>query len=398
MTRGVPSRSIGLITSIFCTGFFMTVGQANPAWAEDEGKAFDWSFLYKADISGALSGGVSKAGRFLDNIDLVGDASLEKLWGWNGARVHGHVLSNSGGAPNDVAGTLQGVDNIEVARPRAKLYELWLEQDFAGGRGSVLTGLYDLNSEFYQTEAAGLLIAPAFGIGSELAATGPNGPSIFPSTALAMRARWNISEGQRIQGAVLNASAGVVGDPGGVDLSFDDGALMIAEWARTGDMQVRLGAWRYTNSQDDIRELDPLGVPRQRTAQGLYASVEGPLWKAGERSVSGFVRAGAADGHTTSYQGGWQAGLLASPVFTGRPDSAFSVGVNQGLTNSGERANARDAGLNPASAESAIELTYADKLGDKLTLQPDLQLVHNPGADADRETAVIATLRLQVEF
>src|SRR5262249_31288645 len=162
--------------------------------------------------------------------DLVGDASLDALIGWRGAHVHAHLLSNSGGAPNDAAATLQGVDNIEVGRRRAKLYQLWIEQEFASGRGALLAGLYDLQSDFYQDDAAVLLIAPAFGIGSELAATGPNGPSIFPSTALALRVRWPLSQRQQVQVAAFNAHAGVMGDPDGVDLRFEDGALLIAEW------------------------------------------------------------------------------------------------------------------------------------------------------------------------
>ncbi|MBK8545802.1 MAG: carbohydrate porin [Caulobacteraceae bacterium] len=116
-------------------------------------------------------------------------------------------------APNDDIGTLQGVDNIEVERHRARLYEFWIETQL--GPTNVRAGLYDLNSEFYANDSASLLIAPAFGIGSELAATGPNGPSIFPSTALAARFQWTLSESSRLQFAALNATAGVLGDPGG---------------------------------------------------------------------------------------------------------------------------------------------------------------------------------------
>jgi porin len=381
--------------------------EPNAAWAQEAPEtpadaggddAVVWGFTYKGDITSVVSGGADDAGRYLDNIEITGEASLEKLFGWTGAKVFGHLLSNAGAAPNDVAGTLQGIDNIEVARPRAKLYQLWLEQEFNDGRASLLGGLYDLNSEFYQTEASGLLIAPAFGIGSELAATGPNGPSIFPSTALALRARWDVADGQRIQGAVLNASAGVYGDPGGIDTSFDNGALLIGEWVQSGDMQIRLGAWSYTEEQDDIRDIDILGAPLLRRAHGVYASVEGQLAAFGESTVSGFVRAGTSEGHTTPYAGGWQAGVLVSSVFPSRPDSSFSVGVNQGLINSRQRANDRDAGGNPAAGESAFEITYADKIGDNLTLQPDLQFIHNPGADEARDAIVVATLRATVEY
>lgn len=402
---------MGFVLKCAAGGVVMTYGLLaatgfSPAFAQEpveaaaanSDEAVDWSLTYKGDVAGVLSGGTSKSGRYLDNIEITGEASLEKLFGWSGATLYGHLLSNSGAVPNDIAGTLQGIDNIEVSRPRAKLYQLWLEQELADGQASVLAGLYDLNSEFYQTETAGLLIAPAFGIGSELAATGPNGPSIFPSTALAVRGRWDIAEGQRFQAAVLNASAGVVGDPGGVDTSFDDGALLIGEWVHSGALQLRVGAWTYTDRQDDIRDVDGLGSPLQRQAHGVYASVEGQIAALGDSALSGFVRAGTSEGHTTPYAGGWQAGLLASPVFGSRPNSAFSIGINQGLINSRQRANDRDAGGDPSNGESALEITYADKIGDHLTLQPDLQFVHDPGADKSRDTVVVATLRATLEY
>jgi len=379
------------------TGLLSLLCLAPNAHADDE--AVTWSLVYKGDIAGALSGGASQSGRYLDDLELTTDASLEKLFGWRGAQLHAHLLSNSGGAPNDVAGTLQGIDNIEVARPRAKLYEFWVEQNFANDRGSVLAGLYDLNSEFYQSETAGLLLAPAFGIGSELAATGPNGPSIFPSTALALRLRWALSDRQRIQTALIDASAGVLGDPGGIDTSFDNGALMIAEWARGGHAQFKIGAWRYTRRQDDIRDVDTLGAPVKHEAQGVYVAVEGPLWNSeGPRAVSGFVRFGVADGDTTPYHGGWQAGVLVSRVFASRPDSAFAIGLNQGVTGDKFRANLRDDGQDAAHAESALEFTYFDRVAPHLTLQPDLQLITDPGADRARADVVSAALRVGIDF
>jgi porin len=188
---------------------------------------------YKADLAGDGQRRLAKRGRVLDDLQLFGDLDLDKAVGWKGATAHFELLNNSGAMPNDDAGTLQGVDNIEVTRQRARLFEAWVEQGF-GDKGSVRAGLYDLNSEFYANDSAGLLLAPAFGIGSELAATGPNGPSIFPSTALAVRLRWTPHAHLYAQAAALNANAGVLGDPGGVKTSFDNGVLLIAEAGWTG--------------------------------------------------------------------------------------------------------------------------------------------------------------------
>jgi porin len=371
------------------------LGFSSAALAEEtKDKALDLSVSYSADVTGVVSGGIAKRGRLLDNLEIGADLDLDKAMGWKGATAHALVLNNSGGMPNEDAGTAQGIDNIEVSRQRLRLFEAWVQQSFAGDKASALVGLYDLNSEFYANDSAGLLIAPAFGIGSELAATGPNGPSIFPSTSLAVRLKWTPREDVYVQAAALNANAGVLGDPGGVDTSFDSGALVIAEAGWTGAGKIALGAWRYTDKQDDIRD------PAQRTAQGVYLLLERRLSAAGEdapHQTTAFARLGLSDGDTTDFKGGWQAGLLVQHVFDSRPQSAFSIGVNQGYFSGKARANALDAGGALKRAESAIELTYADSFGP-LTLQPDLQYIRDPAGDAGVGHALVAALRVSLDF
>ncbi|USQ96115.1 carbohydrate porin [Caulobacter sp. RL271] len=366
------------------------------AHAEDA-PALQLGVSYTADVTGAVSGGLAKRGRVLDDLQVAADLDLDKAVGWKGATVHVLLLNNSGAAPNDDAGTLQGVDNIEVTRQRARLFEAWVEQGF-GDKGSVRAGLYDLNSEFYANDSAGLLIAPAFGIGSELAATGPNGPSIFPSTALAVRARWTPSETLYAQAAVLNANAGVLGDPGGVHTSFDNGVLIIAEAGWQGRGKVAFGTWRYTDKQDDIRAVTPTGGPVHSTAKGAYVLLERQLSGGDEgRKTTAFARLGVSDGDTTAFKGGWQAGVLVERVFESRPDSAFSVGINQAFLSGKFRDNAFDAGQRLTRSESAIEVTYSDKIGP-VTIQPDLQYVKDPGADGGVGHALVAILRFGVAF
>jgi porin len=384
--RNFSSAFLG--ASLACSG---------AAAAEEASDPVQISLSYVADITGVVEGGLAQRGRFLDNLDLVLDADLERLIGWRGASVHVDVLNNSGGMPNDDAGTLQGVDNIEVGRQRLRLFEAWIEQ--AWSASSLRVGLYDVNSEFYANDSAGLLIAPAFGIGSEIAATGPNGPSIFPSTALAVRYHVASDSGLYARVAILNADARVLGDPGGVDISFDEGALLIAEGGLEVDRKLGVGVWRYTEEQDDIRDLDRLGAPEQEAAQGAYAVYEQPLNNPeGVRAATGFVRLGVSDGETTPFAGGWQAGVLIERVFASRPDSALSFGANQGFLADGYRRNQIDLGASMADAETQIEVTYYDRLLPFLSVQPDLQWVRRPGADRRVEDALVAALRVGVEF
>ncbi len=375
-------------------------GAGPSAMAQTVARQGAWSHevTYTADVTGAVKGGAARAGKALDNLDVILDGDLEKLLGWRGATLHAYLLNNSGGAPNDVAGTLQGIDNIEVGRPRTRLYELWLKTGFADGKGSALTGLYDLNSEFYSTEASGLLLAPPFGIGSEFASTGPNGPSIFPSTALAVRVRLEGEQGRYVQAAALNAEAGTVGDPEGPSTKFDNGAILIAEAGIGASWRVAAGAWFYTRRQPDLRNLDINGDPALSKAHGGYVLAEYPFVDGGEtgRSVRGFARIGLSDGDTTPFNSGWQAGVLVERVFASRPDSAFSVGMEQGRLSTKQRDNTHDQGLVPADAESSLEITYSDKITPRITLQPDLQVIRRAGGDRGAANVVVMALRMTV--
>lgn len=401
--RKIRVRIGAIVSAVFA------VMTAAPALAESSlTKAVSFSGDYRVDVAGVVSGGLAKRGRVLDDLKLVLDADLDSAIGWKGAQAHIVVLNNSGGQLRDDVGALQGVNNIEVPRQRARLFEAWVEQGF-GDKGSVRAGLYDLNSEFYVTESSALLIGPAFGIGSELDATGPRGPSIFPSTALSLRARWTPNEHVYVQAALINAHAGVPGDPGGVNTRFDDGLLTIAEAGWLGRGKVAFGAWRYTKKQGGIRDpaaaaaaaADPSAKPAPpMTSQGAYILLERQLTgaaKAAVRKTTVFTRLGVSDGDTSPFKGGWQAGFLVERVFAGRPESALSVGVNHVLLAGPFRAHLIDEGQSPKHAESIVEATYSDKVG-RVTIQPDLQYVINPAAHGELDHALVATVRLGVSF
>lgn len=363
--------------------------------------SFAVSGFANIDISGAVSGPGRHRVQELDkeqiNFDFDADGSADHA---ELITAHLSVMNTSGAQPNADVNTLQGVNNIEVGSHRLRLYEAWIEAPFAEGRVAILGGLYDLNSEFYASDSAGLLLAPAFGIGSELAATGSGGPSIFPSTSLAVRLNVRPTLNSYVRAAVFNARAGTVGDIGGVDTSFDEGVLAIAEAGYAGDAHFAIGVWRYSQDQDDLFRTDAFGNPLQRTAQGVYGMAERRI--AGEpdgaRMVTGFVRAGISDGRTGPFRGGAQAGVLVERVTPGRENSQLSLGLNVGLLGRAFR-DATEAGGTPTTAaETQIELTYADNLGPYLQVQPDLQYTFNPGGVAGADGALVATIRFTLSY
>ncbi len=353
----------------------------------------------KIDVLSAIRGSEDRRVHVLDNLDLLGDVDLDRLIGWHGATAHVHVMNNLGTSPNERIGTLQGIDNIEVRSHRLHLFEAWVQQRL-GEHGSVRAGLYDLNTEFYANSAAGLLIAPAFGVGSELSATGVNGPSIFPSTAVTVRVERRFGKSGYVRAALLNATAGCPGEPNGVDFDFRNGLLAIGEiGVERAGAKLAVGYWRYTKAQEDFTETDADGAPLRQRAHGAYIVAELRVAGADDRrAVTLFGRVGVSDGKTTPYQGGAQAGVLVERVLADRPDSAFSIAVNHGVTTKGYRAMRAADGLPVAKAETALELAYSDKVAPWLTLKPDLQFIFDRGGIDRSPTVVVAALRTTFSF
>ncbi len=374
-----------------------------PLRAEDEEGQVDAPAItlegeYVIDIVGVAQGTATGV-RHVDLLTLTGTIDLEEAAGWHGAQLVGEVIAGTGREPNLLAGTLQGIDNAEVSKNRVKLYQFYLAQEFADLPLRVSAGFIDLNAEFYSNDAAGLLMAPAFGIGSELAATGPNGPAIFPSTALTLMVHAEPSPETYASLALVNAESGVLGDPGGIPAVLREGALVIGEAGVTSFGKLALGAWAYTRRQDDLRLLDASGDPLPQRARGAYLLLEVPFGthaaaaEPDTPAASMFLRAGISDGNTTPYSGGWQAGVLVNGVFAGRPESQLSLGVNQAFLTEKFRLNEADAGTPRGRIETGFEITLADRVAPWLTLQLDSQFVRRSERDPGARDAVIVGLR-----
>ena len=353
---------------------------------------------YVVDVIGVVAGGNERGARMLGNFEITADADLDRLAGWRGATGRLHLLNNHGRTINDIAGTLQGIDNIEVADRRTKLYEAWIEQSLAGGRASLLVGLADLNASFYQNDSAGVLIAPAFGIGSELSATGPNGPSIFPSTALTARLNILIGKQAYIRAAVVNARAGVLGDEMGIDFAMRDGALLIAEAGSTRGGKLAAGIWRYSRRQDDIGAPNTAGSPHKRIPTGIYILVDQRVAGDEARGVHVFLRAGLSDGKTTSFHGGLQAGMLFRGLISGRAESSLSFGIAHARLSNGLRQVAQGVGERSAAAETGFEITYQDQLAPGLKVQPDVHFIKRAYSAGNSRNALLIGWRMIVKF
>ncbi len=384
---------------------------------------------YLGDLAGNLSGGLRQRAVYFDNVDVT--LTARDVLGWPHTTLFLYGLGNQGGNLTRLVGDAQTVSNIEA--PNAwKLYEAWIQQILFEGRVSVLAGLYDLNSEFDVISSASLFLNSSHGIGPDFSQSGQNGPSIFPTTSVGLRARLLPHHAFYVQAVALDGVPGHPDRPAGTHVLFDrdDGLLLAAEAALLLGMEdepetpfsarrrraryrrisrledavyrvkVALGAWRYTARFDDLAAVDGQGVPTQHTDNGgVYALAEGHLWREAADPAQGlwlFARAGVANRRVNRFGAYTGAGAVYVGPLAGRAEDRLGLAVASAFNGDPYQAALRAEGRSVERAEVNLELTYHAPLTSWLAVQADLQVVLNPDTDPALGDALVAILRLEV--
>lgn len=362
-----------------------------PAEIEEAHGPLLLQLTYTAEVIGNAAGGLRRGARYLDNLDLVFEADLERVAGWTGAQLHLYGLYNNGNSISDLVGDSHAVSNIETGVRALRLYEAWIDQKF-GDRVSLRAGLYDLNSEFDALDSSGLFVGSAHGIGTDFGQSGQNGPSIFPSTSLAARLQVEPAKGWAIRAAMLDA---VPGDPARpartvIRLNKEEGALLVGELqAPIGEGgKLLLGHWRYTAS---FEQTDGTGAGTGNA--GSYIRAELPLAAAPGRRIDGFARLGTASGRFNMFDFFASAGLKFTGWLSGREADEFGIALAAGFT-----AEPYRTATGASAAEIAVEATYRTQLTPWLALQPHAQYIRRPSADPTVPDALVLGIRTEIGF
>ena len=383
---------------------------ADISWLSRHG--IDIGVKYKGDHISNAFGGLRRGSQYLDNIDYTLGVDAEKLFGWKGTSFFFSLLSNHGGAPSSLVGDAQIVSNIE-APTTTKLYHAWIQQSLWDNSLSVRVGLYDLNSEFYVTETAGLFLNSSSGIGIEVAQTGQNGPSIFPTTSLGLRIKAEPVSEFYLQTVVLDGVPGEPDDYRGTHLRLckEDGALAAAELgyrAGTEENPTRffgkyaLGAWFYTAKFDDLLDVDENGDPVKRIDNmGIYVLAEQEVFR--ESSVPGqglalFARFGIANGNINQFDFYLGYGFAYTGLIPGRDEDQIGFAVAHAYNGKKHKQLMEMQGTPADDAETNLEFTYRGQVTPWLGVQPNLQYVINPGTDPALNNAIVFGVRFEISL
>jgi porin len=381
-----------------------TQSPANPAAPPPPPPSFatagpvTFSGALTADLVGIPAGGISSGLKVLTKTALSAsyDGSSGPLPGWTAQAT---LQFFHGGHPSAAnVGDIQGFDNIEA--PNAlKLYELWIARQWKDGAFGIKVGLTDLNVDFDTQQVAALFLNSSDGVGGELGHSGLNGPSIYPTTTIAVSGFWKPNDDWTLRAGMFNGVAGSPEHPGAflaIRPPWEAGLLLIGQAERQlpGGVRAELGGWAYTSGLDALHEFDPMGNPLHlKRDRGLYGLVEGPI-RVGERtSLAGWVRAGIADPVVQRVSGYIGMGLVASGLIPSRREDQAGIAVNHVIVD--------DPSVPPDEApakhaETAFELTYKTQVRDWLAIQPDLQYIVSPNGDPHQANALVLALRFSI--
>lgn len=414
--RTAPFPCLFLSLFVFGTPTVNAVDDPNASAAEPT-PTLTTTLTYDAAAIGDASGGLRRAATYIGNLHWQSLVDLDQAFGWNDSRFYADLLWIHGGNPDSFVGDAMGVSNI-AAPSGVQPEELWIEHNITAADVSLLIGLYDLNSEFYRVDSAGLFLNSSFGIGPDFGLSGIEGPSIFPRTSAGARFGWKPAEGVVVRAALLDGVPLI--RPDGAYRVFEDGdgLLAAAELAlldrpansaqstprsRLGrnamlppyDGKLAVGAWHYTTT---LGRFDDGAGSTQHGTSGAYLIGDRIVARAAadpNRNVSLFVQLGTADDRVNRFGTYLGAGVVVSgPMRTRQNDE---IGFAVAMARNGSAYLRQQRSLAPASrAESTLELSYLVQATSWLAIQPDIQYVIRPNTESSIPNALVFTLRFEV--
>jgi len=383
-----------------------------------------------SEVLGNVTGGVRRGADYdgLTTMSLRLDTA--KAFGWPGGsayvsalQIHGRSLSS------DTLDTLQTASGIESERA-TRLWELWFDQAFLGGRLDVKFGQQAIDQEFMLSQYSALFVNTVMGWpmlpSADLYAGGP----AYPLSSLGVRLQVKAGDTVTLRGGVFddNPPGGPFDDDSqlrrreaaGAAFNLNTGALWIGEVQYAAHQSpaaacaslacglpgtYKLGFWYDSGSfpdqrfgSDGLSLANPAGSGNPLMHHGnfsFYAMADQMVWRQpqGARAVGVFVRAMAAPADRNLIDASLDAGVTVTAPLPGRDGDTFGIGY--GWAHVSPRAAGLDSdtarfGGSPypvRGAEQFVELTYQFQAAPWWMVQPDLQYVLNPGggiADPNR--------------
>jgi porin len=364
---------------------------------------------YTGEIFGNLSGGIQQGASYEGLLKLTVQLDLKKIFDWDGASIYASALYPHGnGLTRQYTGDFDILSSID-AYDSVRLFELWFQQKFFGGKASIRIGQMSADVEFYQSVWANLFVNSCFGTFPTIS-MGTNLP-IYPFGGLGARIDYYPSSSTFLRAAIFDSNAG---DPATNDqhgtrfhLSPSAGVIAIAEAGyqitpspENGGKQENYTIGAYYDSR---RFTGSFVDPTHHSNGGLYAIVDRLIYRsrAYVNGQSTFGRLGGfasfafapASGNQVSFYA--DCGLNYIGLFPGRENDVLGVALSYTKISSDFLVDNTPV---HSGHETVLEADYRLQLTDRIFIQPDFQYIFDPGAFRHRPNAVVAGVRYDLTF
>lgn len=369
------------------------------------------NLLETSEVLGNVTGGRATGLIYEGATNVSVDVDLEKSIGLTGGTMRISALQIHGrGLSTNYVSNLNVISSAEATRA-TRLYELWYQQTFLGGKADIRMGQQSADLEFAISSYGGLFVNASFGWPTSFAVSLPAGGPAYPLGALGARLRVRPRDDTTVLLAVFNGSPAPPGfnDPQlrnahGTSFRLNDGVFALGEVqyainggdAATGlPGTYKLGGWYNSRAFTNQFFVQTIGsastVATFNTSNddwSLYGVADQLVWRtpgSKDGGVGVFARVAGAPGGCNQINVFANAGATYKGVF-GRENDTVGLGLAWARISDTSRANdAAAAAASPGtflpirSSEVALELTYQAQVAPWLVVQPVFQYVFNPG-------------------
>lgn len=378
---------------IFLPSLLLFAAMPAEATCRELAEHLDVGAEYAVDLLRNVSGGLGHGDSGIGELEIVAEVD-GGIIGWEGAGLtvaaqyhHGRSLSEW------YVGDVQGVSNLEATHG-LYIAEAFLSFPVIGDSITAMAGLIDVNGIFDARPDGNLFLNSSQEMGPDFSQSGFDGPSLTPLTSMGAVVQFNAPS--------WTASLGVFDEPE-VDPSRPDrrpirmpgeGKVLVIgqiDYELLPDVTWAVGAWRYSGRFDALLSTDPTA---RRHGHGIYTMLQTSREPDGDEGVwNGWIRLGWANEgvHPIQYYAG-------SGVHYTWGQNQLGMAIAHARSGKAARAQASLDSLLFEKAETSMEVTFAHTLLDKLTLQPALQYIVNPGWDASLNNALVVGMRVRLSI
>ncbi|MBN2602241.1 MAG: carbohydrate porin [Candidatus Marinimicrobia bacterium] len=371
---------------------------------------------------------------------------LNKLISWDGLCFHMNGITAYSRHLYNQEIELAELSNIQSGNT-IKLQELWLKQNILE-KGSLLLGVYDLNSEFDVNLLTGTFLNGSFGMGPDFSQSGKNGVPTFPDPALAFRIKINLCDNIYLQTAISDGVPGKTEYPSvhDIGISEDEGALLCTEIGyRTGvermrSVHIRPGRfrqhgiihdsksrrhhhWRQKSQYLKKKSMPDNLICRQyeKAALGIwyysadfepynnnvvgdvkswggYILGEKVLWGRSSQLLGGFARFGWANPRVNPIAVSWSCGIVLYSFSDQGNLHDLGLAIETSCFSKDYRQKMIETDQQIDRQQNVIEFYWGFQINDTFMLQPDLQYIVNLHEGWSTENNLALGLRCAVSL